>query len=615
MEHEQLKGREYIVAFVQRVSTKSGVYRMIGADDAVLYVGKAKNLSNRIRNYTSTSGLSNRIMRMVALTVRMEVIETRNEAEALLLEATLIKKYQPRYNILLKDDKSYPYICLTNHEFPRIVKHRGAQARDETYFGPFASAQAVDETITLLQKAFLLRPCSDTIFQHRTRPCLQYQIKRCSAPCVNIINKQDYASLIRQASQFLRGKNREVQEQLTQEMQVHAENYEYERASVCRDRIRILTQIQEQQQMVQSTLEEADVIACHHESGQACVQIWFFRAGMHFGNHAYFPAQFSDQTPEELITAFMGQYYQTHPIPKLILLDRTPKDVEVLQDALSMNAQRKVELSVPQRGERKRVVEALQNQAQTALQLRLAQRTSELKHLEAVRDVFGLKITPKRIEVYDNSHISGTHAVGGMIVSGEQGFEKSQYRRFTIRLEELTAGDDYAMLKQVLTRRLSRLRKEDPDRSLGMWADLLLIDGGKGHMSTTAEVLATLGIENLPFVCIAKGVDRNAGREHFFMPDREPFQLPVNNPTLHYLQRLRDEVHRFAISSHRIKRANAMQHSVLDDIPNIGSARKKALMLHFGSSKAVAEASYEALCKVEGINARIAQQIYDFFHE
>ncbi len=614
MTENMIKGADYIRQFAANLSTRPGVYRMIDAEDTVLYVGKAKHLKHRVSSYANHRALSGRIMRMVDATVHMEVIETRNEAEALLLEATLIKRFQPRYNILLKDDKSYPYIRLTDHSYPRILKHRGKQKRSETYFGPFASAGAVEQTIGILQRAFLLRPCSDTIFKNRSRPCLQYQIKRCSAPCVGYVSEEEYAQLMKQASQFLRGKNREVQEQLTQEMERYSDSMQFEKAAQCRDRIRVLTQIQEQQQLAEAQLDDADVIAAHTAPGLTCIQVWCFRGGQHYGTHAYFPANPQEEPPDAVMTTFMGQYYQTRPIPRLILLDRTLEEQDVLEEALRLHAAFKVQVLTPKRGERRKLTQTLQQQAANALSLKLAERRSEQKHLREVQALFGLEQTPRRIEVYDNSHIAGTHMVGAMIASGPEGFEKDHYRRFTIRNTELTPGDDYAMLREVLTRRLKRLQKEDPDRSLGMWPDVMLIDGGKGQLSVTREVMDACHVTDIPYVCIAKGEDRNAGREQFFMPDRDAFQLPVNDPTLHYLQRLRDEAHRFAITSHRIKRANALKHSALDDIPGVGATRRRALILHFGSAKAVETASLESLRQAPGISQKLAQQIFDYFN-
>lgn len=607
-------GAAYIGRFASRLSIRPGVYRMLDQHGNVLYVGKAKHLKNRVSSYANTGGLSHRIMRMVVATCRMEVVETRNEAEAILLEARLIKKYQPRYNILLKDDKSYPYIRLSNHEYPRIVKHRGTQHKGDLYFGPFPSAGAVRETISLLQRAFLLRPCSDNIFKNRSRPCLEYQIKRCSAPCVGYVSEEEYGRLIQQARNFLEGKSREVQEQIHAEMQRHSEAMEFEKAAACRDRIRVLTQIQEQQQMVPANLQDADVIACHRESGQACVQVWFFRGGQHYGNHAYFPSNTGEQPMEAIISTFIGQFYQHHPIPKEVVTMLPAEDVSILEEALGLLAGHKVAVRVPQKGERRKLMEEVEKQAANALRLRLAERRSERSHLANVQRLFALPEMPERIEVYDNSHIGGTHAVGAMIVAGQDGFDKNSYRRFTIRSTDLSPGDDYAMLREVLTRRLKRLQKEDPAKMQGMWPDLLLIDGGKGQFSVTKQVLESLGVDELPFVCIAKGEDRHAGREWFFMPGHEPFQLPVDDPTLHYLQRLRDEAHRFAINSHRIKRANAIRANVLNEIPGVGAKRRKALIEHFGSAKAVETASLQSLQNTPGISEALASQIYEYFN-
>jgi excinuclease ABC subunit C len=611
---KSLHGAAYIREFASLLSTKPGVYRMIDGKDEVLYIGKAKHLKHRVSNYANKGALSTRILRMVELTVKMEVIETRNEAEALLLEANLIKKFKPRYNILLKDDKSYPYIRLTNHEFPRIEKHRGTQKKGDRYFGPFASAGAVKQTIDTLQRAFLLRPCSDSIFNNRSRPCLQYQIKRCSAPCVGYVSQEGYQHLMDQAQAFLKGKSREVQQSVAEEMQAHSEAMNFEQAALCRDRIKVLTQIQQQQTLYQGSLDDADVIACHVASGQACLQVWFFRAGQHYGNHAYFPSNAQEREKPEIIAAFIGQYYQSHPIPKEILVEVEPEDKDTLQEALSLLAEKHISITVPQRGDRKQLIIQLQKQAENALSLRLAERKSELAHLKSLQILFDLPVVPKRIEVYDNSHISGTHAVGAMICSGEAGFEKNNYRRFTIRNTELSAGDDYGMMREVLTRRLKRLQKEDADKTLGMWPDVLLIDGGKGQMSAVTDVMNALNIHDVPYVCISKGPDRNAGREQFHMPNKDSFQLPLNDPTLHYLQRLRDEAHRFAITSHRIKRSNAIRTSVLDDIAGIGATRKKALMMHFGSAKAVETASLKELQNTPNINAAMAQRIYDYFN-
>jgi excinuclease ABC subunit C len=603
------KGRDYVRDFVSRVTTSSGVYQMINLDGDVIYVGKAKNLKNRLSNYANYSGLTNRIMRMVDSICLINIIVTVSEAEALLLEANLIKKHQPRYNILLKDDKTYPYIRFSEHNYPRIVKHRGKQNPLEKYFGPFAYVGMVDETLTILQKAFLLRPCSDNIFKNRSRPCLQYQIKRCSAPCVNYVSSEEYADLLRQAELFLRGKSRDLQVQLAAQMQNASEQMQYEKAAILRDRIRILTSLQQQQRYRENNLGDADVIACYVEGGMACVQVWFFRGGQHFGNHAYFPSNVDDEDPAAILSLFIGQYYQTHPIPKRIFVNCAIKDNDVLQQALSILAKTKVELVQPKRGEAKQAVSELEIAAAEALTQRIAERRSWNKHLQAVQELFSLQHTPNRIEVFDNSHIAGTYAVGAMIVAGEEGFITSEYRRYNFRSNELKGGDDYAMMREMLTRRLQKIQTSEEAQSI-----LLLIDGGKGQQTAVFEVMKKLNIY-VPFVCIAKGEDRNAGREQFFVVGKEPFRLSHNDPTLHFLQRLRDEAHRFAITSHRIKRANAIKASSLDDIPKIGATRKRALMLHFGSAKAVGEATIVELQQVKGINAQIARQIYDYFHQ
>lgn len=654
-----LKGAAYIREFASRLSASPGVYRMIGEAGQMLYVGKAKNLKKRVTTYGTKGALPTRILRMIAQTVQMEVIATRSEAEALLLEASLIKQLTPIYNVLLKDDKSYPYIVMTGDtDFPQIAKHRGAQKRQDRYYGPFASVGAVNETLAILQRAFLLRPCPDTVFAHRSRPCLQYQIKRCSAPCVGRITKEDYAVLTCQAELFLRGKSREVQDEMTRQMLAHSERHEYEQAAQCRDRIRALTQVQQEQALATQGLADVDVVALHREGGACCIQIFFFRGGQNFGNRAFYPQAHAEQENAEILESFLGQFYQAHPAPPDILLSETPENLGVLSEALSLKEGRKVQVSIPQRGGRKQAVEQALVNARHALGMYLAERRSEEKHLAELAALCDLPESPKRIEVYDNSHIMGTHAIGAMVVATAEGFDKKSYRRFSIRREELPLteavvqlreqllpeqsdrkqsaerpeinpltgvvvrsaerpdinADDYAMLREVLTRRLSRLQKDDPARSSADWPELLLIDGGKGHLSATLQVLEELGVNDIPVLCIAKGVDRNAGRETFFMQGKEPFQLPPHTPLLHYLQRLRDEAHRFAITSHRIKRANALRASELDAISGIGGARKKALLHHFGSAKAVEAATLEELLKIPGINKKVAQTIYDHFH-
>ncbi len=609
-----LTGAAYIKDFASRLGGEPGVYRMLGQSGKVLYVGKARNLKKRVMSYAVKGALPARTLRMIAQTTQMEVIITRSEAEALLLEASLIKQLAPTYNILLRDDKSYPFVFLGgDHDYPQITKHRGAQKRKGRYFGPFASVNALNQTLAILQRAFLLRPCPDTVFAHRSRPCLQYQIKRCSAPCVGRIAKEDYAELVKQAEAFLSGKSREVQEELREKMLEYSAAQDYEKAAQCRDRIRALTQVQQEQALAGAEIADADVIGLWREGGSCCIQVFFFRGGRTFGNRAFFPAIVPEQENAEILEAFLGQFYQGHPAPSELILSETPADAQVLAEALHLKEQRPVHLHVPKRGTKRQLIEQVCANARMALGMHLAERRSEEKHLAAVAERFGLDEPPARIEVYDNSHIMGTHAVGAMITATAEGFEKKSYRRFTIRHGELTPGDDYGMTREVFFRRFSRLQKEDPGRTGGGWPDLVLIDGGAGQLSAARGVMEELGLADLPLVAIAKGPDRNAGREQFFLPGKEPFTLPSHDPLMHYLQRLRDEAHRFAISSHRIKRANALRASELDAIPGIGPGRKKALLHHFGSAKAVEGATLEELQKAPGINKRTAQQIHDYF--
>ena len=609
-----LQGADYIRDFAKRLPSHAGVYRMVNAAGDVLYVGKAKNLKNRVSSYAGRNALSARILRMISQTISMEIITTRSEAEALLLEANLIKKHKPPFNILLKDDKSYPYIAFSNaFGYPQIYKHRGAQKKGETYFGPFASTGAVNQSLAILQRVFLLRPCTDTIFAHRSRPCLQYQIKRCSAPCVGRISKEEYALNLEAAFAFLNGQSREVQEQLASQMEEAALAMEYEKAAHIRDRIRALAQIRQEQSIFTASLSDADIIAVYSENGHCCIQLFFFRGGQHYGNRSFFPTGSAESSNAEILEAFIGQYYPQHEPPKLLLLSEEPSQKDVLEEALNLNSNRKVHLEIPKRGDKFTIVEQALHNAKEALKLHLATRQRESAHLAALGTLLGLPETPERVEVYDNSHIMGTNAIGGMIVATSEGFLKTAYRKFTIKHDNLEPGDDYAMMKQVLTRRLTRLQKEEEEGGSHSVPDLLLIDGGKGHMGIVQSVLEELGVD-IPFVCIAKGVDRNAGREWFFMPNREPFQLPIADGLLHYLQRLRDEAHRFAITTHRQKRAKSFTGSELDQIGGIGAARKKALLHHFGSAKGVAEASMHELEGVQGIHHALAQTIYDFFH-
>jgi len=612
--NETPHGIECIKAALVDMPAKPGVYRMLTRTDDVLYVGKAKNLRNRVSNYASASGLTTRILRMIDQTAKMEYTVTANEAEALLLEATLIKKLKPRYNILLRDDKSFPYIVIQkDHPFPQIRKHRGSQKESGNYYGPFPSASAVNQTLAILQKAFLLRPCPETVFKNRSRPCLQYQIKRCSAPCVNLISETEYAELVRQATLFLSGKSRDVQDAFAAQMEAYSAAMEYEKAARMRDRIRALTRIQHEQQLNVAGLDDADVIALYRGESFSCVQVFFFRAGNAFGNQAYFPRHADDASDEEVLSAFLGQFYQAHVPPKEILLGHDVDNLDVIEAALQLVAEHKVKIYRPQRGDKLALIDQARINAEAAYQKRLTERLSDQQQLDALADLFDMESTPTRIEVYDNSHISGQYAIGAMIVAGPEGLQKNAYRTFNIKSDTLTPGDDYAMMREVFTRRFSRLQKEDPDGERGLWPDLVLIDGGQGQLSAATEIFSDLGINDLTYVAIAKGPDRNAGRENFFLPERQPFMLPPEHPALHFLQRLRDEAHRFAIGSHRTRRAKSISQSEIDDIPGIGANRKRALLRHFGSRKEIEAASLSELENVPGISKKLAQTIYDYF--
>ena len=609
-------GMEVIRAQLKQLPSSPGVYRMLDEKGSALYVGKAKSLKNRVASYVSAAGLSTRILTMLSHTRAFEIVTTHTEAEALLLEANLIKKLKPRYNILLRDDKSFPYILITGDgPYPQITKHRGAQTRKGHYFGPFASVQAVNETIAILQKAFLLRPCPDTIFKNRTRPCLQYQIKRCSAPCVEKISARDYQALVEQARLFFMGKNREIQEALVREMQTASDAHEYEKAAILRDRIRALTTVQQEQKIHAPSMGDADVFALHRQGGASCVQVFFFRAGQNYGNKSYFPAHTQDAVDADVLAAVIGQFYQTNMPPKLVLVSHPLENTDLIAEALSLAASYRVEIAHPQKGDKRDALEQALANARLALESKLSEQASVSGLLDQVAEIFGLDGPPARIEVYDNSHIAGSHAVGAMIVAGPEGFMKKHYRRYNFRSETLEPGDDYGMLREVLTRRFVRLQKEEGDGVDENRPGLLLIDGGQGQLTVTQQVLEEAGISDIPFAAISKGPDRNAGREWFHMPGREPFQLPAGSPALHYLQRLRDEAHRFAIGSHRMKRAKAIHASPLDEISGIGGTRKRALLLHFGSAKDVEVASLEELQNVEGISKQIALKIYRHFHK
>ncbi len=609
-------GRNVILRHLKTLPGTPGVYRMIDAKGQILYVGKAKSLKKRVVAYTKPYGLGGRIMRMVAATADMEFITTHTEAEALLLESNLIKKLKPRYNILLRDDKSFPYIFIRgDHDWAQITKHRGARNKPGEYFGPFASASAVNATINALAKVFPLRSCSDSIFDSRTRPCLQFQIKRCTAPCVDRISASEYDLILDDARIFLKGKSHDIQVRLSNRMQDAARDQDYETAAVYRDRIRALTAIQARQDINIPGLDEADVIAAWQEGGQTGVQVFFFRAGQNYGNRAYFPAQARETAVEEVVGAFIGQFYADRPPPKLVMLSHEVEGMALIEEALAVRAGHRVRLAVPKRGDKLKLIAHAQANARDALARRTAESASQRRLLEGVAKVFGLENMPERIEIYDNSHIQGSQAVGAMVVAGPDGLMKNQYRKFTIRDQSLTPGDDYGMMREVLTRRFSRLLKEDQERTSGAWPDLVLIDGGPGQLSVVAQVFADLGVSDVGLAAIAKGPDRNAGREVFYLSGQKPFTLPERDPVMYFLQRLRDESHRFAIGSHRTKRKVAMHKSPLDGVPGVGGRRKKALLHHFGSGRAVEAAGIEDLASVDGISKNLAQSIYDHFHD
>ena len=641
---------------LRSMPTSPGVYRMLDRQGDALYVGKARSLKSRVQNYSHPAGLSNRLRRMIAETAAIEIVVTHTEAEALLLECNLIKRLMPRYNVLLRDDKSFPFIHLTaGHDFPQLTKYRGARTKEGSYFGPFASAGSVNRTLVTLQKAFLLRSCSDSVFATRARPCLLYQIKRCSAPCVGYIAREDYAALIEQAHTFLSGRSDDVQQRLAAEMQEAADALDFEAAALVRDRIRALSLVQGHQDIHVAGVVDADVIAAHQDGGQTCVQVFFFRGGQNWGNRAYFPSHDRQLSVEEVLTSFVGQFYDNRAKPPLILLSHRLVEQDLVEEALSLGGPR-VGLAVPQRGDKKRLIDRIVATAREALGRRLAESASQRQLLDGVAAAFGIDGPLRRVEVYDNSHIQGTNAVGAMIVAGPEGLVKNAYRKFTIRgaaaaragsvaLTRLAplgtlsrsageggpspqgwvgegsdagngiaGGDDYAMMREVLLRRFARAVKEDPERDRGEWPDLILIDGGQGQLNIGRGVLEELGIADVAIVGIAKGPDRNAGRERFFMPGRAPFSLDQRDPVLYFLQRLRDEAHRFAIATHRAKRTKALGRSPLDEIEGVGARRKQALLHHFGSARAVARAGLGELARISGISKTVAKKIYDHFH-
>ncbi|XHY16981.1 UvrABC system protein C (plasmid) [Pseudoseohaeicola sp. NH-UV-7] len=589
---------------------------MLDADSRVLYVGKARNLRARVSNYARPGGHSSRIDRMIRATASMMFLTTKTETEALLLEQNLIKQLKPKFNVLLRDDKSFPNILVAkDHAFPQIKKHRGAKKEKGAYYGPFASAGAVNRTLNQLQKVFLLRNCTDTVFDARTRPCLLYQIKRCSAPCVGHISERDYAASVRDAERFLSGKSTEVQETLATQMAQASENMEYERAAAIRDRIRALTQVQTAQGINPRGVREADVIALHLEDGQACVQVFFIRANQNWGNRDFYPRVGDDVDAAEVLEAFLGQFYDGKEPPRQLILSNEIESPDLMTNALSEKAGRKVELIVPKRGEKAELVDGALRNARESLGRKMAETATQKKLLKGLAEAFDLPAPPARIEVYDNSHIQGAHAVGAMIVAGPEGFMKNQYRKFNIRGEDLTPGDDFGMMKEVLTRRFKRLIKEDPDRSKGMWPDLLLIDGGAGQVSAVQSIMRAHSVQDIPMVGVAKGVDRDAGKEEFYRTGQRPFALRHNDPVLYYVQRMRDEAHRFAIGTHRAKRSKAIGATPLDEVPGVGATRKRALLAHFGSAKAVARANLADLKAVDGVSDALAETIYGFFHE
>jgi len=663
-------GRAAVLHYLKLAPSRPGVYRMLDARGDVLYVGKAKNIKKRVQAYARPTGLDTRIERMIAATRRLEFIVTRTETEALLLEANLIKRLRPRFNVVLRDDKSFPYIVITaDHWAPQILKHRGARARPGRYYGPFASVWAVNRTVNALQRAFLLRSCSDPFFESRTRPCLLYQIKRCSAPCTKEIDFKDYSVLVREANEFLSGRSSAVKGELAGEMEKASAALDFERAAIYRDRLAALSAVQSHQGVNPRGVEEADVFAVHQQGGFTCVEVFFFRTGQNWGNRAYFPRADRSLGPGEVLSAFLAQFYDDKPPPRLVLISHDIADRALLAAALASKSGRKIEVSVPQRGEKKDLIEHALANAREALGRKLAETTSQQKLLGQLAETFGLARPPRRIEVYDNSHIQGANAVGAMIVAGAEGFRKSQYRKFNIRSADLTPGDDFAMMREVLERRFKRLLAEaprpsegagnaaslleadadpaKPDRDEGRsanseqsgtpladsppqagseandidgeqdespWPDLVLIDGGQGQLSAAREALSALGVD-VPLVAIAKGPDRDAGRETFFLPGRDSFKLPPRDPVLYFVERLRDEAHRFAVGSHRARRRRDLREAGLQEIAGIGPTRKRALLLYFGTLKSIERASVADLMQVEGISAETARRIYEFFHE
>ncbi|MGX9356738.1 excinuclease ABC subunit UvrC [Roseobacteraceae bacterium S113] len=611
---DPVTGHACIQAYLKTLDGSPGVYRMLDDKMRVLYVGKARNLRARVSNYARPSGHSARIARMIRETASMMFLTTRTETEALLLEQNLIKQLKPKYNVLLRDDKSFPYIFISDeHDFPRLEKHRGSKTRKGRYYGPFASAGAVNRTLNTLQKVFLLRTCSDREVEAGDRPCLNYHMKRCAGPCGSKISKEDYALLVSEADEFLKGRSTKVQAQLADQMQAASDAMEFERAAALRDRIRALTQVQTVQGINPRTVDEADIVALHLEKGQACVQVFFIRAGQNWGNRDFYPRVGEDVDAAEVLEAFLGQFYDTKEPPRQIILSNRIENEDLMEAALSEKLGRKVRLLVPQKGEKAELVDSALRNARESLGRKMAETATQAKLLRGVAEAFALETPPQRIEVYDNSHIQGAHAVGAMIVAGPEGYMKNHYRKFNIRGDDLTPGDDFGMMKEVLNRRFTRLLKDDPDREKGLWPDLLLIDGGAGQVSAVAQIMRAHGVQDVPMVGVAKGVDRDHGKEEFHRVGARPMALRRNDPVLYFIQRLRDEAHRFAIGTHRAKRAKAAVANPLDEIAGVGAARKRALLAHFGSAKAVSRANLADLQAVEGVSEALAEKIYAHF--
>ena len=609
-------GQEIIRDFVNKLDNSPGVYRMLDNQARVLYVGKARSLKARVSNYARNSGHSARIARMISETADMMFLTTETETEALLLEQNLIKQLKPRYNVLLRDDKSFPNILVTRgHTFPQIKKHRGAKSENGDYYGPFASASAVNKSLNQLQRIFMLRDCSDATFETRTRPCLQFQIRRCSAPCVGNISERDYAGAVKNAQNFLNGRTKEIQEALAKEMQIASEKMEFEKAAGLRDRIRALTHIQSSQGINPKGVNQADVIGLYMDGAHACIQVFFIRGNQNWGNSDFYPRINTDNSNEEILEAFIGQFYSNKEAPKQLILSHNVENSDLLENFLTKKSGYKVEIIIPQRGEKLELISGALRNARESLGRKLEQSATQKKLLKGLGETFNLQEMPTRIEVYDNSHIQGTHAVGAMIVAGPEGMEKNEYRKFNIKNENFMPGDDVGMMKEVISRRFKRLVEEDPDRNLGKWPDLVLIDGGAGQISVVNETMKSIGISDVSIVGVAKGLDRDQGKEEFYRPGLPKFALKRNDPVLYFIQRLRDEAHRFAIGAHRAKRVKQIVSSPLDGISGIGSKRKKALLSHFGSGKAVKRASLADLKVVDGISNAMAEKIYDFFNE